>query len=88
MSMTDQEFTEELNNYPDLKNRFKEILRTASNKGEKLITLADDAEDRVVDQMRDLGKETLENWAKSEAVRVSGNVKSQIKSAKKHSKKN
>lgn len=88
MVMTDKEFLEECDKHPDLKNRFKEILSLASNKGKELVTLADEAEMEVISQMRNLGKETLQNWANSEALRVSRNVQKQIKDAKKHVKKN
>jgi gas vesicle protein len=88
MVMTDKEFLEKLEHHPDLKNRFKELLSIADNSGKELVTLADEAEMRVIAQMRQLGKETLQDWADSEANRVSKNVKSQMKDAKKHVKKN
>lgn len=88
MPMTDKEFLEELNAHPDLKNRFKEILSIAANSGKERVTLADDAEMQVISQMRQLGKETLQNWASNESTRISTNVQSQVKDAKKHVKKN
>jgi gas vesicle protein len=86
--MTDKEFLEELENHPNLKDRFKEILSISANNGKELITLGDEAELRVISQMRQLGKETLQNWADKESKRISKNVKSQIKEAKNHVKKN
>ena len=88
MTMTDKEFLEELNKHPDLKNRFKEVLSIATNSGKELVTLADDAEMCVINQMHHLGRETLQNWANNEATRTSKNVQRQIKDAKKHVKKN
>ena len=88
MAMTDKEFFEELESHPELKNRFKEVLSIAANKGENLVTLADAAELEVISQMRKLGNETLQEWATTEAVRVALSVKEQLPSAKKHIKKN
>jgi hypothetical protein len=34
MNMTDKEFLEELEKHPNLKNRFKEVLSIAANKGQ------------------------------------------------------
>ena len=88
MVMTDKEFLEKLSNHPDLKNRFKEILSISTNSGKELITLADEAEMQVIAQMRQLGKETLQDWATNEAIRIALNTKRQIPNAKKHVKKN
>lgn len=59
MSMTDEEFLEKLKQHPELKDRFKEILSISSNSCKERITLADDAEYRVIGQMRHLGQEIL-----------------------------
>lgn len=88
MAMTDKEFLEKLEQHPELKNRFKEVLAIADNSGKELVTLADEAEMRVIAQMRQLGKETLQDWADKEVSRISKNVKSQQKDAIKHVKKN
>lgn len=87
MTMTDEEFLEKLKQHPELKNRFKEILSISSNSGKELITLADEAEMQVIAQMRQLGKETLQNWANTEITRIALNVKRQVPNAKKHVKK-
>jgi len=88
MTMTDEEFLEKLKQHPELKNRFKEILSISSNSGKELITLADEAEMQVIAQMRQLGKETMQDWATTEAIRIALNVKRQVPNAKKHIKKN
>jgi hypothetical protein len=88
MTMTDKEFFETLEKHPNLKNRFKEVLSLANNSGNELVTLADEAEMQVISQMRQLGKETLQDWANGESSRVSNNVKQHRKDAKKHVKKN
>jgi len=88
MTMTDKEFLEALEKHPNLKNRFKEVLSIANNSGHELVTLADEAEEQVISQMRQLGRETLQEWANNEVSRVSNNVTAQRKDAKKHIKKN
>lgn len=70
MAMTDKEFLDKLKQHPELKNRFKEILSISSNSGKELITLADEAEMQVIAQMRQLGKETLQDWANTEMTRI------------------
>lgn len=46
----------------------------ATNSGKEFVTLADDAEMAIITQMRHLGKETLQNWANNEMVRVAKNT--------------
>lgn len=48
MAISDKEFLEELEKHPGLKDRFKEILAIAANKGPELVTLADEAEMQVI----------------------------------------
>jgi|SRR6185437_4194556 len=88
MTMTDKEFLEALEKHPKLKSRFKEVLSIADNSGSELVTLADEAEMHVISLMRQLGRETLQDWADKEANRVSGNVKQQKRDVQKHVKKN
>jgi hypothetical protein len=88
MVMTDKEFFDKLEQQPELKNRFKEMLSISTNSGKELITLADEAEYRVIEQVRKLGQELLQGWANKESSRVSGNVAAQMPNAKKHVKKN
>ena len=88
MTMTDKEFLDKLEQCPELKNRFMEILTLSTNTGKELITLADEAELQVINQMRQLGTEALQNWASNEALRVSNNIKAQKNNVRKHVKKN
>jgi hypothetical protein len=87
MTMTDVEFLKELDNHPSLKNRFKEILAISANTGTDPIKLANEAEMQVIEQMRKLGSETLQEWATKESTRVASNVAKQTSTAKKHVKK-
>lgn len=87
MSVVTQEFIDLLEKNPRLAARFKEILSLTENSGSELITRADAAEIAVINQMRNLGKESLESWAENEANRLSKNVSLDLK-MKKHSKKN
>ena len=65
---------ERLNAHPHLRERFYQILSIAED-SEGKIEKADDAEQRVIDELRRLGQEVLQDWAdhkekqKSEEIR-------------------
>lgn len=59
---------ERLENFPQLKERFVQLLEIVENTG-GCIKLADDAEEMVINVGRDLTRETLEIWANKRAVR-------------------
>lgn len=52
-----------LKNYPELRAKFEELLKIVEN-ADGHIELADDAEQRVVDEIRGIGQEALKGWAK------------------------
>lgn len=84
--LTDQELMEKLRTYPELKERFKEIVRIVENsKGET--TLADDAEERVIEELRGLGHDALQSWAIRQAEQASARIVKQKKGLRKHVKK-
>lgn len=84
--MNDHDFNERLNKYPDLKNRFKELLNVVENTNNDL-DRADDAEDRVTQELQKMGNELLTNWAvKQEEKKYKATASN--KSLKFHSKKN
>lgn len=60
--MNDQDFIAKLNKYPDLKSRFRELLNVVENSSNDL-DRADDAEDRVTQELQKMGHELLTNWA-------------------------
>ncbi len=51
-----------LENYPELRAKFEELLKIVEN-ADGQIELADDAEQRVVDEIRGLGQAALKGWA-------------------------
>jgi len=53
---------ERLKKHPKLKARFESILDIAENTDGDCIK-ANDAEERVIEEMRRLGQETLQDWA-------------------------
>ncbi len=68
MAMTDEEIINKLSQSPELLKRVGRLLEIVENK-EGRTTLADDAEECVIEEMRELGKEVMEKWAQDEAQR-------------------
>ena len=73
--MTNESFEKRLKRFPDLQARMERILDiTESRSGD--ILLGDDAEDRVTDELRQLGNEVLSGWVGSRSNEVSQSLKS------------
>ncbi len=64
LSQEDQELLNLLNRRPDLKKRVKSILSIAGDDGESIIK-ADEAEERITEEVRRMGNEALTGWAES-----------------------
>ncbi|MCI5130855.1 MAG: hypothetical protein D3904_04880 [Candidatus Electrothrix sp. EH2] len=64
LSEEDQEPLNLLNRRPDLKKPVKSILFIAEDDGAGIVK-ADDAESRVVEEVRRMGNEVLTGWAES-----------------------
>jgi hypothetical protein len=79
LSQEDKELLNRLNRRPDLKRRMKSILSVAEDDGEGIVK-ADEAESRIIEEVRQMGNEVLTGWAesrveKSEAdLPVDGNI--------------
>ena len=58
LSQEDKELLIRLNRQPDLKKRIHSILSTADDNGEGIVK-ADEAEGRIIEEVRRLGNETL-----------------------------
>jgi hypothetical protein len=58
----DQEFLTKLSEYPELRGRFEEILALMGNERGDANT-ADEAEERAVEEVRQLGHEVMQGWA-------------------------
>ena len=57
-----QEFMERLARHPQLYERVKDLLEIVENADGDALT-ADEAEERVVNEMRQIGREALQAWA-------------------------
>lgn len=68
MAMTAEQIANKLSKYPELLNRVERFLDIIDNKDGRT-TLADDAEDCVIEEMRGLGKEILGKWGEDEEKR-------------------
>ncbi|MCI5210187.1 MAG: hypothetical protein D3910_15645 [Candidatus Electrothrix sp. ATG2] len=64
LSQEDQELLSRLNSRPDLKNRVKSILSIACDDGDRIVR-ADEAENRIIGEVRRMGNEVLTEWAES-----------------------
>ena len=60
--MTDEALIAFLREHPDFRNRFASIVSAVENAGGDLHE-ADAAEERLVEEMRRLGREALQGWA-------------------------
>jgi hypothetical protein len=64
LSQEDKELLNRLNRRPDLKQRMKSILSIAEDDGEGIVK-ADEAESRIIEEVRRMGNEVLTEWAGS-----------------------
>ena len=64
LSQEDKKILQQLNHQPNLKKRIQSILSIAEDDGEGIVK-ADEAEDRIIEEVRRLGNETLAEWALS-----------------------
>jgi len=71
----DQQWLEQLNRYPQLKERFQAILRLAASQ-EAGVGTADEIERRLFAEVRQLGRQTMGEWARVQAERVEEEVRS------------
>lgn len=77
---------ERLENYPYLKSRFKSILDIVEDTSGS-IDKADEAEQLLIDEMRQLGKEALHDWAVGKERQKVEELIHDKGGIKKHSKK-
>lgn len=84
--MNTQELAEKLAHYPEIKKRVEALIQIVENSDGET-QLADVAEQRVIDSLRDLGHESLSHWAQKQAEQAAHQVKKQLPKACKHIKK-
>lgn len=64
LSQEDKELLNQLNRQPNLKTRIQAILSIAGDDGDEIVK-ADEAESRVIEEVRRMGNEVLSGWAES-----------------------
>ena len=60
--LSDEEFLAFLDKHPDLRDRFASIVSAVEN-SEGNLKEADAAEERIIEEMRLLGREAMQGWA-------------------------
>jgi len=81
------ELVKRLSRYPELKTRVEQLLDVVENtKGD--IELADDAEQRVVDELRGMGGELLQGWAANQTLSKESAISVKGVNARRDVKKN
>jgi hypothetical protein len=84
--MDSKELAEKLNQYPDLKLRVEELLKVVENDNGEILS-GNVAEQRIIDSLRGLGKEMLQNWGETTSNRVSQQFRKKLPTAHKDAKK-
>jgi hypothetical protein len=69
LSAADHRLMEQLNRHPDLKARMESLLAVVEDAGDDLIK-ADAAEQRVIEELRQMGNEVLTGWASTRAGKI------------------
>ena len=85
--MDPAELSSRLAKYPTLFEQMKELLEVVENR-EGDIRLADEAEERVVLGIRDLGRSLLTEWANRQSKRLASDYTKKVRGLRKHVKKN
>lgn len=75
--MDARELADKLGEYPTLKHRFSELVNIIENPDGKT-TLGDNAEMCVVEELRDLGNDTLTEWASKQSDKSSCQVEKEM----------
>ena len=73
----DEELLARLNRHPDIKERMQAILRLAESEDGTSAHTADEIETLLIQEVRQLGQQTMSDWAKTQAQRVAKEVKAQ-----------
>jgi hypothetical protein len=68
--LNDEELIRRLNKHPNLRARFESILSAVEDESGDL-KLADDAEMRMIDEVRRMGHEALQAWAERQTSQCS-----------------
>lgn len=71
VDLRDETFLRKLNRYPHLRQRLEMLVDVVENASGDL-TRADAAERRVIEEIRQLGQESLQSWAERQVEQTSG----------------
>src|SRR6202451_2429416 len=74
--LSDEEFWAFLEKHPDLRDRFASIVSAIEN-SEGDLKEADAAEERIIEEMRLLGREALQRWAEKQVEVTEGEIHQQ-----------
>lgn len=85
MQKQEKSLEERLRDHPHLAERFETILRIVEDTADEIKT-ADEAEERVIEQLRSLGNDVLKDWAVQKEEQKVKEYKKMAKS-KRHGKK-
>lgn len=84
--LSDEEILRGLNAHPQIKNRIASLLGVVENSGGDL-KLADVAEARLIEEIRQMGQESMQAWAERQAGKCEQEVR-QAGQAHREGKKN
>jgi hypothetical protein len=73
-TINDEELLKRLNKHPVIRARIASLLDVVNDAGGDL-KRADDAEDRVVDEVRRMGQEALQVWAQTQVEQTEADVR-------------
>ena len=73
-TINDEELLRRLNKHPVIRQRIASLLDVVEDAGDDL-KRADDAEDRVIDEVRRMGQEALQVWAQTQVDQTEEDVR-------------
>lgn len=73
MSLSDEALLEHLNKHPELRSRVESMLLVVADEMGELQE-ADAAEMALIEQMRRMGQESLQAWARGQAIKAADDV--------------
>jgi hypothetical protein len=75
INKAERELIEELRKHPEMFERFQEIMPVASEPSGDPLKTADRVDEMLIEEMRRLGKCTMENWAMNAESKVAQELK-------------
>jgi len=77
-----EELAEQLDRYPEFRDKVRELLEIINNKSGKA-NKADDAEDLIWEELHEMGRRAMQDWAERKHERVVGESDSRKELSKK-----